>query len=693
MTGSVGEAGVGRPAAVAGEPQDVARLRWLLDSTGDAFFVMRTRPDVAMEFITPAITGLVGYTPEEHYADPELVLRLLDEDYRAAAAGAMGAEPGTEFELELCWHHRDGRVVWSLHRGVVREREDGSVVVEGSGRDITALHEARVERERAETLYRVLAEHASDVVYLLAPDGQVEWISPSVTPVLGWSRDEVAGRRPWELLHPDDVDRASASMAEALSDPGGAALDVRIRHRDGGYRWMSAVSSRADVVGAGSRLVVTMRDVHDQVEARRSLAESEARYRFLVEEGRDVVAIYNPDWSVRWASAGVDRLFGREAGELASDLRPELHPDDVGRMTEMRRAIDRGDAGIRIRARLRAPGGDWLWTESVARSVRLPDGSLSAIHVVTRDVHEQVLGEIRLAESERRFRLAMLEAPHGMAILDLEGRFVEVNPALCRTLGHEEHWLLGHAMDDVLVPDEVTAEREARSALLTGARDHITAERRFLRRGGSVIWGQHALGLLRGEDGEPTSYVSQVQDVTRIRRAMAALEYQASHDPLTGLLNRSELTERLEERLGRSAVTGHPLAVLFCDVDRLKATNDQLGHAAGDALLRAVASRLAASVRGSDLVARVGGDEFVVLLDDVAGSDEAAAIAEGVRRTVSRPVVFDGRALDPTVSIGVLVAQTGDDVDEVLRRADAALYQAKSAGRDRISVSGEEPQA
>ncbi|MFN8168616.1 MAG: PAS domain S-box protein [Candidatus Nanopelagicales bacterium] len=693
MSGRVSEAGAARVERGQGDPRDVDRLRWLLESTGDAFFVLRTRPDVAMEYITPTIADLVGYTPAEHYADPGLVLRVLDEDYREAAAQVMGGEPGTEFELELCWHHRDGRVVWSLHRGVVREREDGSVVVEGSGRDITALHLARTELERAESLFRMLAENASDVVYLLAPDGLVEWISPSVDRVLGWSREEITGRRPWELLHPDDVDRATASMAQALSDAGGDSLEVRIRHRDGTYRWMAAASSRADVSGAVPRLVVTMRDVHEGVEARRSLAESEARYRFLVEEGRDAVAIYDPDWSVRWVSAAVDRLFGLEPGDLASDLRPELHPDDIGRMTEMRRAIDRGDPGVRIRARLRAPGGDWLWTESVARPVRQPDGSLSAIHVVTRDVHEQVLAEMRLAESEQRFRLAMLEAPHGMAILDLDGRFVEVNPALCRTLGHEEHWLLAHGIDDVLHPEEVDAEREARAALSTGTRDHITVERRFLRRGGSVIWGQHALGVLRGEDGRPMSYVSQVQDVTRIRRAMAALEYQASHDPLTGLLNRSELTERLEERLARSGETDTPLAVLFCDVDRLKSTNDGLGHAAGDALLRAVASRLSASVRGSDLVARVGGDEFVVLLDDVAGADEAEAIAEQVRRTVSRPVAFDGRSLEPTLSIGVLVARTGDDVDVVLRRADEALYAAKAAGRDQVAVAPVEPDA
>jgi diguanylate cyclase (GGDEF)-like protein/PAS domain S-box-containing protein len=664
---------------------DPERLSALLAATGDAFFAVRTRPDVAVEFITPSIVDLVGWTPEEHYADPDLIFRMLREDFHPVMLEVFGGDPGAEFELELCWTHRDGREVWSLHRGVVREREDGSVVVEGSGRDITALHETRTRLEAAEARFRLLAEHSSDIVYLLHPEGVVEWISPSVARLLGWPPDSIVGRRPWQLVHPDDVERARASMAQALATGHGQdPLELRLMTSTGGYRWMSATSSLAPV-GDGHRFVVTMRDVTDQVEARRSLAESEARYRFLVEEGRDVVVIYNPDWTVRWVSASVDRLFDLD-GSLGADVRPDLHPDDLGQMGEMRAGIDRGDATVRVRARLRVGDGPWVWTESVARPVRQPDGGLAAVHVVTRNVHDQVLAEQRLAESERRFRLAMLESAHGMAIVDLDHRFLEVNPAMCRILGRDEAWLLEHTVDDVLHPDDVAAGRAAREALLAGDRDHITVERRFVRGDGGIIWGQHALGLLRDEQGEPLSFVSQLQDISRMRRAMQTLEYQASHDALTGLLNRSQLTERLGDRLSAAAQTGGRPAVLFCDVDRLKSVNDELGHAAGDALLRAISQRLTSAVRATDLVARMGGDEFVVLLDDVRDEDEAVAIAESIRRAVAGQVAFDGGAVEATMSIGVLLADVGADVDSVLRDADAALYSAKESGRDQVAV-------
>jgi diguanylate cyclase (GGDEF)-like protein/PAS domain S-box-containing protein len=314
------------------------------------------------------------------------------------------------------------------------------------------------------------------------------------------------------------------------------------------------------------------------------------------------------------------------------------------------------------------------------------DGSLSAVHVATRDVHDQVLAESRLAASERRFRLAMNESASGMAIVALDMRYLEVNPAFGRILGHDEAWLLAHGVDDVLHPDDQEADRQARALLLSGDREHLTVERRFVRGGGGIIWTQYALGLVRDDHGDPVSFVAQVQDISRMRRAMQALEYQATHDSLTGLFNRRELTMRLRERLAAAAVSGRRPAVLYCDVDRLKVINDDLGHAAGDALLQAAGRRLAGSVRTTDLVARVGGDEFVVVLDDVAGVAEAVQIAEDIRRSVSSAVPFDGGVLQSTMSIGVLLAESDADVDSVLRDADAALYAAKGSGRDRVAV-------
>ena len=198
-------------------------MRSLLEATGDAFFVARVRPDVAIEFVTDTIVDLVGWTAQEHYDDPDLLFRMLRADFHAAVLEVFGGPPGTEFELELGWTRKDGGEAWSLHRGVVRQREDGSVVVEGSGRDITALHEARTHLEAAEAQFRLLAENASDVVYLLHPDGVVEWISPSVTRILGWPRETILGQ-------PAVAARAPGRRRARPGDHGRRAEDGAGRH-------------------------------------------------------------------------------------------------------------------------------------------------------------------------------------------------------------------------------------------------------------------------------------------------------------------------------------------------------------------------------------------------------------------------------------------------------------------------------
>jgi diguanylate cyclase (GGDEF)-like protein len=160
----------------------------------------------------------------------------------------------------------------------------------------------------------------------------------------------------------------------------------------------------------------------------------------------------------------------------------------------------------------------------------------------------------------------------------------------------------------------------------------------------------------------------------------------ATHDRLTGLLNRWQLTEQLAAVMARSRRTGTQVAVLFCDIDDLKPINDRYGHSAGDAVIMATASRLCGSVRSGDLVARLGGDEFVVVLDGVHDVHEATRVAELIRSAMDGPVHHDDLVLTSSLSIGVALVEDDHDADRVIDQADDALYQAKKAGRDRVVV-------
>jgi diguanylate cyclase (GGDEF)-like protein len=178
-----------------------------------------------------------------------------------------------------------------------------------------------------------------------------------------------------------------------------------------------------------------------------------------------------------------------------------------------------------------------------------------------------------------------------------------------------------------------------------------------------------------------------VRDITQRKETEARILYTATHDHLTGLPNRNLLHDRLDTALRHARRRRERVAVMFLDLDHFKVINDSLGHPAGDAVLVAVAERLRAAVRGADTVARMGGDEFIVLLRDVRGPEDAVAVGEKLVRAVARPVQAMGHELHPGLSVGIsLFPEHGDGADMLLKHADTALYEAKSAGRNRVRL-------
>jgi diguanylate cyclase (GGDEF)-like protein/PAS domain S-box-containing protein len=291
-----------------------------------------------------------------------------------------------------------------------------------------------------------------------------------------------------------------------------------------------------------------------------------------------------------------------------------------------------------------------------------------------------------MERSESRFRLAMESAPTGMALMDLDRRFVEVNPALCRMLSYDAPHLIGRRMVDILNATDDEVDLRMRDELLSGSTNSATHEIRLIRTDGVVVWVQHAIGLLRDEDGVPQSYVSQFVNVTEAREAREALHFMATHDPLTQLLNRRELLARMSKVLAHAPRSGNRLAVLFADLDGLKTVNDSFGHAVGDEVITEVARRVASLVREDDLAARIGGDEFVIVLPAVSGEDGARAVARKLQEAICQPLLVEGYPVPVGVSIGIALAGTGEDPQSVIRNADSALYLAKQKGGNRIEL-------
>jgi diguanylate cyclase (GGDEF)-like protein/PAS domain S-box-containing protein len=273
-----------------------------------------------------------------------------------------------------------------------------------------------------------------------------------------------------------------------------------------------------------------------------------------------------------------------------------------------------------------------------------------------------------------------------MAILELDAHFVEVNAALCRMLGHEQDWLLGRDLPALVHPADEIICRRMRDDVISGRVPSVTEEIRLVSRDHTVVWAQAAVALLRDDEGLPRSLVAQFVNVTEAHDSREALRFMATHDPLTQLLNRRELLVRMSMVLAHGRRGRSRMAVLFADLDGLKNANDSYGHSAGDQLIIEASRRIQAQVRDEDLVARIGGDEFVIVLPEVLDLDDALAVADKIIAAIGRPLFIAGAEVPLGVSIGVAVARSGDDATTLLRDADAALYRAKSQGRNRIEV-------
>ena len=298
---------------------------------------------------------------------------------------------------------------------------------------------------------------------------------------------------------------------------------------------------------------------------------------------------------------------------------------------------------------------------------------------------DEVAGHRRaLDEARHRFHQAFHSAPTGMVLVRLDdGRIVEANDSLAGMLQRSTSELVGRTLRELTHPEDVRASQSHRAQLELGVIDSYLVDQRYRRRDGAYLTTRTRVSV--SEDDGILFAIHHIEDVTEERRTAEQLTHAARHDELTGIANRSYFMQVLEQRLtgSRPGLVG----LLFIDLDHFKVVNDSLGHARGDELLRQVAQRLEGAVREGDLLARFGGDEFVVVLDGRGGPVDAATAAERLRAAVHPAVTVDGHEFFVTVSIGWSTNHdAGMSPDEMLRDADAAMYRAKSRGRDCVEA-------
>ncbi|MFF4394430.1 putative bifunctional diguanylate cyclase/phosphodiesterase [Streptomyces sp. NPDC001480] len=324
-----------------------------------------------------------------------------------------------------------------------------------------------------------------------------------------------------------------------------------------------------------------------------------------------------------------------------------------------------------------------LRERTLAEQEAIAQAALRAQGVVAQALHA----------SEARFRAVFEGAAIGIGIADLDGNILQVNTALLRMFGGSEQAMRGRNVMEWTHPEDAPHVWKLYDELVRGDREHYHVEKPFNRPDGTVLWTNLTVSLLRDADGDPQYQLALMEDTTERRLLNLRLRYEATHDALTGLPNRTLFFERLEKAL--NAGEGQRFGLCYLDLDGFKTINDSLGHAAGDRLLVEVADRLqSCATAPGEMVARLGGDEFVALTTGPGTEQEVDELAERIMHALVTPVSIDGRDLLVRGSIGIVEGPAGERTPaEVLRSADITMYRAKSAGGNRFELADPEADA
>ncbi|MCX6004573.1 MAG: PAS domain S-box protein [Chloroflexi bacterium] len=309
------------------------------------------------------------------------------------------------------------------------------------------------------------------------------------------------------------------------------------------------------------------------------------------------------------------------------------------------------------------------------------------IHIV-KNITGRKKAEETLARSEERYRTILNNMQDSYFEVDLAGNFTFVNEATCRNLGYKMEELIGQNFS-IIAPgeDEVKAIVEAYNEVYKRGEPHTGFAFKVMRKDGSTGYAETSISLLKDEQGRPIGFRSVGRDVTERKKMEQQLLEVATHDALTGLPNRTLLYDRCGIALANAQRNHKKVVIMSLDLDFFKNVNDMLGHDMGDRLLIAAAGRLTGALRKSDTVARMGGDEFVLLLWEVDDPDDAVSVAEKILEDFRQPFLINGHSLNVTVSIGIAIyPENGDTMEELLKSSDKSLYTAKESGRDRFAL-------
>jgi diguanylate cyclase (GGDEF)-like protein/PAS domain S-box-containing protein len=532
-----------------------------------------------------------------------------------------------------------------------------------------------------------LLDELPDSVIVVDGRGILQWGNRTAETTFGRSIADAVGVSGLDLVHPDDLELVLLSLASVQEKRVGSPIEIRLLTATG-WRLMELVGSPVTWLSEGA-VLLTVRDLtrRRQYEI---VHDHNARLRSLVQNSAAITMLVSPDGCIQSASGALTRVLGQDPDLVEGMPLGELVFEDD--RTALAGAFERASRGasvagpVKVQVSLLRHGSVGSLPFELAIVNLIDDPTVGGYVVTGHDITDQQLADLRLRRALSLLQATLDATAEGIMVVDRDDQIVSFNQRLTEMWG---------------VPDAILAAGNRRKVteFVSGQLSHPEEYRARVERvyqhpeavSNDILEFKDGRVFERNSrpqrvDGQTVGRVWCFRDVTERRRLEERLSHQAFHDALTGLANRALFQDRMRHGAARMARTGGRLAVLFVDLDNLKAVNDELGHAAGDAVLQSAARTISGCLRECDSVARLGGDEFGVLLEEVEGEDGLLTSAERVLVALRQPVVVADHELVVTASIGTALDGPGVSPDQLLSNADLATFAAKELGGDRITA-------
>ncbi len=559
-------------------------------------------------------------------------------------------------------------------------------------RDITDRKQAEESLRQSEQMYKTLARTSPDAVTVTDLKGNITFASERTLEMHGYtSVNELIGKNAFELVNRKDRDRAMKNMQLTVIRGLVTNLEYTLLKKDGSH-FLGELNAAAikDAHGKPVAFIATTRDITERKQTENALARREEEFRTLFDNAIDAIFLADIKTGlITNCNKAAEILLERSKREIVGLHQTKLHPQEKAHYyaNQFRRHI-RQNGAVDEEAEIITKSGKIKQVHITASTTVI--GGRNVLQGIFRDITERRQTAEALRESEEKYKTITENINVGIYrnTVGPRGQFIEANPAIIKMFGYRDKpdFLALSVSDLYQNPKdrERFNEKMIRDGFVRNEELHLKK-----RDGTPLIAAVSAVAVKDGK-GKVKHYDGIIEDITERKQHEQELSFMATHDPLTKLPNRTLFRDRLELAITQAQRRRQKIVVMLLDLDRFKDTNDTLGHSVGDQLLEQVSIRLSNVLRRGDTIARMGGDEFMLLLPDLIRIEDAATIAKKILEAIRQQFSFDGYKLNITTSIGITVfPDDGENADMLMKNADIAMYRAKEMGRNNYQYYSE----